>query len=355
MRATACFMLMAVLAPAPALAAEPARGDCGDTDKACIFARMKQHAARRAATWAPQRGRSLTERVGPAPAMLVDYLTLDNRLNDFPDRPRIASPDAAFMADLHDALAELPAQVRQLVDDKLVGIYLVEGLGGTGFTDVVEGPTREAVGGYIVLDVGVLSRLSANGWATWKENTPFRPQEGWRLDATIEASDQDNRKNAIQYILLHELAHVFSIGANIHPPWTVEPKDVQLTMQYRFFLESWHVDRWHNRYVSEFDADFAQRTKVVYYFGAKLDAAEMVPTYASLAKTNFTSLYGATRPGDDFAEAFASYVHVVLMKRPWQIAISRLGESPKVYQACWDEPRCHGKREVLKEILDRGY
>jgi hypothetical protein len=46
---------------------------------------------------------------------------------------------------------------------------------------------------------------------------------------------------------------------------------------------------------------------------------------------------------------------VVLMKRPWQIAISRLGESPKVYQACWDEPRCHGKREVLKEILDRGY
>jgi len=283
--------------------------------------------------------------------MLVEYLTLDNRLNDFPDRPRAAAPDAAFMADLHDALAELPPQVRELVDAKLVGIYLVEGLGGTGFTDVVEEAALEPSSGYIVLDAGVLSRLTANSWATWKENTPFRPQQGWRLDATIETGDRDNRKNAIQYILLHELAHVFSIGGNIHPPWTVDAKDVQLTMQYRFFLESWHVDRWHDRYVSEFDADFPQRAKVAYYFGAKLDAADMIPTYANLAKTNFASLYGATRPGDDFAEAFASYVHVVLMKRPWRIAITRPGEAPTVFEACWVEARCRAKRALLDRML----
>ncbi|MGZ5786799.1 MAG: hypothetical protein ACXWJM_12845 [Ramlibacter sp.] len=353
MRATACFMLVAALGQAPALASEPAGGDCADTDKACIFSQMHQHAVRRAATWDAERSRPLPERVRPAPAMLVEYLNLDNRLNDFPDRPRTALPDAAFMADLHDALAELPPQVRQLVDGKLVGIYLVEGLGGTGFTDVVEDSRQEAVGGYIVLDAGVLSRLSANAWATWKENTPFRPQEGYKLDTRIETGAQDGRKNAIQYILLHELAHVFSIGGNVHPPWTVDPKDVQLTMQYRFFLASWRIDRWHNRYTSEFDADFPQRTKVVYYFGAKLDAADMVPTYANLEKTNFASLYGATRPGDDFAEAFASYVHVVLMKRPWQITISHPGEPPKVFRACWDEPRCRAKRELLEGILGR--
>jgi len=91
-------MLMAVLAQAPALAAEPARTQCADTDKACIFSQMKQHAVRRAATWEAERGRPLPERVGPAPAMLVDHLTLDNRLNDFPGRAARGSARSGFRA-----------------------------------------------------------------------------------------------------------------------------------------------------------------------------------------------------------------------------------------------------------------
>jgi hypothetical protein len=354
MRVTACLVLMA-FAWGPALADEPPAAPCADSDKACIFQQLSTHAVRRAATWRGESGRAVPERVNPAPAMLVEYLNLDNRLNDFPQRPRAAAPDAAFMADFHDALAELPPQVRKLIEDRLVGIYLVDDLGGTGYTDVVEDAWQQPVGGYIVLDAGVLSRLTANAWATWKENSPFRPQDGFALDARIETGAQDNRKNAIQYILLHELAHVFSIGRNIHPPWTIDAKDVQLTMQHRFFLESWHIDRWHNRYASSFDGQFPQRVKVAYYFGAKLDATDMVPTYANLEKTNFVSLYGATRPGDDFAEAFASYVHVVLMDRPWQIAISRGGETLKVFGACWDEPRCRAKRNLLERILGGDY
>jgi hypothetical protein len=348
-------MLAALLAARVVLAAEPAAAACTDAEKACIFDQMSRHAVRRAASWDAEHSRPLLERARAAPAMLVEYLDLDNRLNDLKDRPRTATPDAGFMADLRDALAELPPKVRGLVDDRLYGIYLVEQLGGTGYTDVVEDAGRQPVGGYLVLDAGVLSRLTANAWATWKENTPFRPQVGYRLEARIESGAEDNRKNAIQYILLHELAHVLSIGGNIHPPWTTEPKDVQLTMQHRFFAESWKVDRWRNTYASLFDADFPQRTSIAYYFGAKLDAADMAPTYARLEKTNFVSLYGATRPGDDFAEAFASYVHVVLMKRPWRITISRGGEVLRAFDACWDEPRCGPKRELLERILDRRY
>jgi molybdopterin-binding protein len=62
---------------------------------------------------------------------------------------------------------------------------------------------------------------------------------------------------------------------------------------------------------------------VVYYFGAKLPAGQMVATYESLERTNFVTLYAATHPADDFAEAFASYVHGVLMGRPWEISIAR--------------------------------
>jgi hypothetical protein len=94
-----------------------------------------------------------------------------------------------------------------------------------------------------------------------------------------------------------------------------------------------------------------ERRDVAYYFGAKLGAEQMAATYASLAVTNFPSLYAATHPADDFAEAFASYVHVVLMRKPWQVTISRDGEVLRVVDACWEEPRCAGKRKLLEELL----
>ncbi|MBC7469468.1 MAG: hypothetical protein H7322_09100 [Ramlibacter sp.] len=79
----------------------------------------------------------------------------------------------------------------------------------------------------------------------------------------------------------------------------------------------------------------------------------MVPTYASLEETNFPSLYAATAPGDDFAEAFASYVHVVLLRRPWEIALSQGGKVVKVVRSCWDQPRCAAKRAVMEQLLGR--
>jgi hypothetical protein len=73
--------------------------------------------------------------------------------------------------------------------------------------------------------------------------------------------------------------------------------------------------------------------------------------YGELAKTNFPSLYAATRPGDDFAESFASYVHTVVLKRPWDITIAHDGEVVTHVGACWDEPRCADKRRTMEAIL----
>ena len=79
----------------------------------------------------------------------------------------------------------------------------------------------------------------------------------------------------------------------------------------------------------------------------------MAATYTSLEKTNFPSLYAATQPADDFADSFASYVHVVLLRRPWQIAISKKGQVVKTFDACWDQSRCAAKRKLLEQILSR--
>ncbi|MEZ0308273.1 MAG: hypothetical protein ACAH21_10130, partial [Ramlibacter sp.] len=273
----------------------------------------------------------------------------------YPERPRAAMLEPEFLADVRAAMADLPASVRTLFDKSLLGIYMLEDLGGTGFTDAGRDPSAgRPLGGFIVLDAAVLRQRTANQWATWKENTPFRPSPDWQLRARIEDGAQDNRRNAIQYILLHELGHVLSIGRDVHPPFYMEMKELPPGARYPFFEQSWRLDREREKELVLPAQDFPQRASVSYYFGAKLDAADMAPTYANLAKTNFPSLYAATRGGDDFAEAFASYVHVVMMKRPWEITISRNGETVATFRACWDTPRCAGKRAILEQLLRPG-
>ena len=73
--------------------------------------------------------------------------------------------------------------------------------------------------------------------------------------------------------------------------------------------------------------------------------------YRQLEGTNFATLYAATHPGDDFAEAFANYVHVVMLKKPFEIVIRQGDRVVRRYGACWDEGRCATKRRLLEEIL----
>lgn len=107
-------------------------------------------------------------------------------------------------------------------------------------------------------------------------------------------------------------------------------------------------------YTSLFEGGFTKRKDVAYYFGARLTADQMVPVYEQLEQTNFVTLYGTTKPVEDFAEAFASYVHTVLLKRPQEIRIYRENALLKTYHSCWEEARCAEKRKIIEELLKLG-
>lgn len=343
--------VLMLLAPLAARADEAPAFDCPPGDRACMFRALDRDPVRRLSAWHGHFARPLLERVEPAPPALVRYLNLDNIANGYPERPRSANVDARFIADVQAALADLPRDVLLKFPPRLAGIFLVDSLGGTGYTDFIVDDAGQPAGGFVVLDAGVLGRHTANAWASWKEGTPFRPDPDWTIEAKIEHAGQDTRRSAIRYILLHELGHVLSIGGTVHPVWNVRPREVKDPEAYAFFWQSWRIDADRDAYVSIHDAAFRQRRNVAYYFGAKLDAIDMAPTYALLAKTNFPTLYAATAPGDDFAESFASYVHTVLMGRPWEIAIKRKGEVAYTFGLCWAEERCAEKRKLLEAIL----
>jgi hypothetical protein len=351
--ASAVLVLALYLAPpgaAPA-AAQHVKLPCAASDKPCLMKAAKSHPAGTARFWTEELARPVAERMGPAPQALVEYLHVDNALNGFPEKPRASRLSEIFVADVRGAIADLPPAVRRVFNDTFAGVWFVDDLGGTGFTDMIRDGSGKPVGGYVVLDAALLGKFRANAWATWKENTPFKPAPGWALEARIEEESRDDRRAAIGYILLHELGHVLSINRDVHPRWDRPPKEVPEGARHPFFDLSWSIDRKEDRYVSRFDGDFPARRKVVYYLGAKLGAADAVPVYEVLGKTNFPTLYAATSPGDDFAESFASYVHTVLMRRPWEIAIRHDGKVAMTYRSCWEERRCAAKRAILETLL----
>lgn len=324
---------------------------CRSDDRKCAAELRSRSPIKKMSYWKSAFEKPVEQRIGRAPDELVAYTNLDNIAAGFPNRPQTTAIPEDFLRDVEKAIAELPVQVKKLISKKLAGIYFLRDLGGTGYTDYVDSESSGPIAGFIVLDIDVLSKSTANDWATWKERTPFVANPRHKLDATIEANGHDNRKNAIQYILLHELGHILSIGEKIHPPWGHQQNKISLD-NYPFAKLSWETGNKNGSlYVSRFETQFPLRKKVVYYFGAKLNGDQMTPAYDQLEATNFPTLYAATSPGDDFAESFVSYVHTVMMKRPLEIRIYRDGQIEKTYQSCWEEKRCATKRKFLEEFL----
>jgi predicted Zn-dependent protease with MMP-like domain len=295
----------------------------------------------------------LEDRVGAPPQQIIEYLHLGVILQGRSYQPRAAEPDPEFLNDVRRALSELPTELKGLLSTKVAGIFMVEDISGTAWSDQIFDTNEKGVAGMLALHQSRLVKQTANSWASWKESTPFIPHPHFRLTMQIASERENDRKNAIQYVLLHELGHIFSVGRNVHPSWNDAPKDIASPDGYPYFLLSWSISKAQNRYITRFDDNvFPQRKSIHYYDDEpKLSADQMVAVYDNLERTNLPTLYASERPAEDFAEAFATYVHTVLMKKPFLITISKDDSVVKTYKACWNEERCAEKREIIEKML----
>jgi hypothetical protein len=349
-------LLLLALAAALASGCSRVPASCEPTDKACLAELAKHHKAKQIAFWRSAIGKPIVERIGPVPPEFIDYMRIDNLRQGIPDKPEAAQVSPEFLHDVYQALDEMPDALKHHLGQRLIGIYFAKNMGGTGYTELVYDDNMKPVAGVVVLDADVLAARTANEWAEWKESSPFKPQAGYGLHMQIEAAEQNTRKDAIQYILLHEFGHVVSIGQQLVPLWDMPANEADRG-HYSFYELSWIARRaardGESAYVSLFDANFPQRDKLVFYFGPKLNASDMAATYEGLERTNFATLYSATNPFDDFAEALANYVHVVSMNKPYRITIYNDGKAVKTYESCWAHPRCAAKRRMLEQFLKR--
>lgn len=295
--------------------------------------------------------RPLHERIAPAPAGLIEKIGIDNRLYDFPERPAAADTAPEFSSALKHIENILPEPVRRLAQERIIGLFLVADLGGSGYTEAIRDETGKEKFAVIVLDRELLLKRPANAWATWKEGSFFRPLPGKNIDLhlRIEEDRNDSVENAIVYILLHEIGHALGMAGGVHPSWN---GDAILSQDYLFPALSWRMRGDKIESLSEETFPERRLLKVYAFNDASLTQDQAREVYRNLSRTGFATLYAAVSPWEDFAESFANYLHVVREKRPYEVRIREAGIPDAVFSSCWNEDRCAAKRAFLERWLE---
>jgi hypothetical protein len=312
---------------------------------------LESHVVRSEKFWGDFKSKSLTKKVNVAPPELIDFLELDNKENGWKNKPLPANPSPEFLVDISKALTGIPEKVKNKLSKKVVGIFLVQDLGGTAYSEYIFNNDGSVNAGFIVLDVESLQR-KANEWATWKESSPFNTELG-DLNAIIASPEHNTRAYAIQYILLHEMGHILQLGIAEMPGWGNRYPVSDQAPAMTFLRQSWRTSN--KKYVTIYDEKWNDRKKLAYYSlpDKKLPFTIAIEAYKFLSETNFPTLYAATNPFDDFAESFANYIHTEVMGKPWKIILRQKGSKILELTPCWKLPRCKNKRIELEKIIYR--
>ncbi len=270
-------------------------------------------------SWKSLLEKPFHERLTETPEELVSHVAVVNSSCGNLCNPKLAAAPKDFILDARQALEELPAVVKKKLEDTLLGIYFGTGWGSSALTDMIANERGEMIGIAIAVDIEMLLTSSANKWATYKENSPFLGGE-FNVNAMIENASNDNRKNAIQYLLLHEFGHVLSAKKNFLPDWWLKPENFKSTDEYSFLPISWQINM-SNEIIPLMKENFQHRKEVQYYSDKKLPNHYLTEVYSNLNQTSFVSLYAATNAHEDLAEMFAFYVHTELLKKPYQVQL----------------------------------
>lgn len=289
----------------------------------------------------------------PTPELLR-FLALENENQKFAGKPSAVVLPESFKKDLLGALAKIPEPFGGFIRQKLAAIFVVKHLGSSAYTNDLMDPMWQPQASFVVLDFDALQR-KANTWASWKENSPFKPEKGWTLEAEIAPPTLNNREHALLFILLHEFGHVIGAHLQLYPDHSAvfDPDP----MKYPFSALSWRGkgDAEKGPYEVVHKAFPNPRPKPALRFYAK--AADKIPLsrapeyYRFLETSDFFSLYGTTNPSDDFAEAFTLFFYQELLRLPYKITVRKNGKAQATYQGCVEGARCQEKRKFLNNMI----
>jgi hypothetical protein len=265
--------------------------------------------------WDAVCARKPAERIG-LPAGLHEEQQLRPTLSDFVD-------------DLEDVIEELPRPFAKLFEHHVCAVLPMFDAPMSGTLAMLEKRPGRSL---IYLNVEALSLLP-NSWLEFKEASAFDLSPDYTLVGKLAEPDENIRRVLLEYVLVHELAHVVD-GALAGDPTIADLKRLS------------------------FPLPEAMAARPVIHYPERmglprLPGALSPSIYEFIASSALVSPAALDNANEDFAESIATYMHNVMRRRPWKLELLRGGQVVVTLRSCWEEPRCAEKRRLIEELLRR--
>ncbi|HKO92925.1 MAG TPA: hypothetical protein VJU61_17340 [Polyangiaceae bacterium] len=236
---------------------------------------------------------------------------------------------AELVQDMVSVIRHLPEPFAKLFRRHVCAVVWMHAAPMTGTLSLLEGDAQH---GIILLNVDNLQR-SADDWLSFKEDSIFEPNPERELRGTMTAPGGEQRTVLLEFLLVHELAHVLD----------------------QVFDDDPLIDQFES--VSWPRTDLLAGVRAKHYArdrgGEPLRDDQLEPYFDVSSTEAFSDPSAMDNSSEDFAQSVSSYFHGVLRGRPWKLEAWRRGQLVRTLSLCWGEERCREKQRILEQLLRR--
>lgn len=258
----------------------------------------------------------------------------------------------SFRHELKVAIDQLPQEVKSILRDHLVGVHVVGNLSmpGMPYISGLAIPQSGTFGGNdgttsvlvdrLYSDTGMLERGITMGLRIKS------PDQRYVILARIAKKGEKERFVMLQYLLLHEFGHVVDNSRSFVSDAEELPIDDPEACGFACYS-------WKSQTAPKGDGRISEVVLALRngQFRRMLEAAPDLMN--AIKQSNFESLYSTSGPGEDFAENFATYVHTIIMGRPWRLSLFVEGKKTDEMTSCHLDGRCPQKTAFFDKLFNR--
>lgn len=356
-------------------------------DKACVETFYNNHPMNFTSLpeWQAVIKKPVEDRLVVATEEMIQFMTLDNLLWDFPYENIKPASDPQLIAAAQKALNELPAPLTKYINEHFYGFMLVSGVGWTGFASSVLETTGVPLkpGAVIIINADNIQNRTLNEWLAFREETAFVDSKSKLSMSYARPGEKSTLTDNLRHFLIHETAHlIVNAVPSIHPAFKYRNKAIPFTefqkwsgasepldkafpfLTYAWILTEGQTATSEPAYLASRNVpaylDPVLKNKAIKFYStdesAKFTDREAFVIYKHLNSTCFSSLYAMVDYTEDFAETVTHYFMSHKEGNVYSVDLVKTGKKDKVLTTfvddLWNDPKCQDKVQFMEDLFN---
>ena len=281
---------------------------CQSDPRARLFRDLDSTPAKNLRSYAFDGASTILSRVQQAPDFVVNFWNNADGVTNY----SVYMPTRAELRMIDDYILKLPRRHKEVLQKRLIAIYFINNLRGSGVTDYVLDDKKD-IYTVMVFNPDTL-KTDLSRWLTYRENTCFvrsAPEIKIEINCGTEFT-------GFLYALTHEATHVVDY-VEAYTPYI--EKHIKIINETKTIETPFTKNAWVELATPLRPYDFQKRKEIVFYGNAlpTIEISDAPRIYEQLITTPFVSLYGSMSWAEDLAD-FVTFYHLTqILKQPYEI------------------------------------